>query len=204
MIPAEAMASPTPDADRLPFVTLVVAAVISALTTGGVLVGSVNSGQTRAAVLVGVGVVLFVVGLVSGSTRTVSVATVPMLGALVWHILVTTEQVWSRSLVIGCLWFGAVELAMLSVRWRTLRRQVRWSDFASYPTEVDIIRDRLAEVFFVVGVSSIVVVFGTMASVISVSRTAFVQTVGLFVVALAVGATRRALGASASADDSKR
>ncbi len=189
------MISMTGVAGRVQLASLMTGALVLMVATAGSVVALTTSDSTRTIVLVSVAAVFFCLGLAVGSTHVLMAATVPMLGAVVWDILVTTEQVWSRSLIIGCLWFCAGELGDLAIRWRTLRRGRHPSASASDPVEIGLIRDRLSEMSLVVGASAVAVIAGTVVGVVSVSRTVFVQALALLIVALAVAVTGRRLSA---------
>ncbi len=193
------------------------ASVLLLSLTSLAVLGLVEGSTGRAALLVSVAVGLYLVGLLGGWTVVVLMSGVPMLGAVVWDVLSTTEQALSRSLVIGCLWFCTGELGTLAIQWRRLNRH-RVSrgglprgglsgdeaglDDGSYspisePADHGLIRDRLMEMAVVVGVTSALVVIGGLATVVSIPRTVTAQVVGLAVVVVAVLLARRRLTVSA-------
>ncbi len=188
------------------------ASVLLLSLTSLAVLGLVEGSTGRAALLVSVAFGLYLVGLLGGWTVVVLMSGVPMLGAVVWDVLSTTEQALSRSLVIGCLWFCTGELGALAIQWRRLNRH-RVSrgglsgdeaglDDGSYspisePADHGLIRDRLMEMAVVVGVTSALVVIGGLATVVSIPRTVTAQVVGLAVVVVAVLLARRRLTVSA-------
>ena len=64
------------------------------------------------------GVVLFAIALVVGSPRFVGLATVPVLGGALIASALGAEPAWLRSIVLGCVWYVAVELA-----WEAIERR---------------------------------------------------------------------------------
>ncbi len=64
------------------------------------------------------GVVLFAIGLALGSARLVGVAALPVLGSALFSSATGESPAWVRSIVVGCLWYLAVELAWDSIERR--------------------------------------------------------------------------------------
>jgi hypothetical protein len=64
------------------------------------------------------GVVVFAIGLAFGSARLVGVASLPVLGSALLASATGESPAWVRSIVVGCLWYVAVELAWDSIERR--------------------------------------------------------------------------------------
>jgi hypothetical protein len=59
--------------------------------------------------------VVLVLGIGVGAERLVALATAPALGGAALAFATSSEVAWGRSLVVGCLWYLAVESALASV-----------------------------------------------------------------------------------------
>ena len=93
-------------------------ALVLAGATAGVIASSSWTRTEIAGRLAITGVVLFAIALVVGSPRFVGLATVPVLvGALIASAL-AAEPAWLRSIVLGSVWYVAVELA-----WEAIERR---------------------------------------------------------------------------------
>ena len=86
--------------------------------TAGVIASSSWTRTEVAGRLAITGVVLFAIALVVGSPRFVGLATVPVLGGALIASALGAEPAWLRSIVLGCVWYVAVELA-----WEAIERR---------------------------------------------------------------------------------
>ena len=88
-----------------------VAALAFASGAGGFVVAtSWDQSQIAGRLAIG-GVALFVLALTIGSPHLVGATTVPMLGSALMASGAGSEPAWVRSIVLGCLWYVAAELA---------------------------------------------------------------------------------------------
>ena len=65
------------------------------------------------------GVLVFCLALAIGSSRTVGVASLPILSSAFITSATSAQTEWIQSIVVGCLWYLAVELAWESIGRRT-------------------------------------------------------------------------------------
>jgi hypothetical protein len=65
------------------------------------------------------GAIVFAIGVVAGSSRLVAMATAPVLGAALSVSAAADDPAWTRSILIGCLWYVAVELAWDAIERRS-------------------------------------------------------------------------------------
>jgi len=116
---------------------------------------------------------LFVVALLLGSARAISLTTLPMLGAAIAAFSATGQTMWIRSIVIGILWYVASELA-----WDAIERR-------GGATRSPAIENRRAfEVSTVATIALAITAVGFLASNLAPTRT--LLTVGLVVLGLFV------------------
>lgn len=126
-------------------------------------------------------VAVFSVGLMIGSERLVGFASIPMLVGALESVDVSAGTVSGRSLIVGCLWFVAVESAWSSIACR---------DDVIRPPAVD--RQRLYDVSVVVIVTVIVGLAALLLLPLAPTRTLLVRGVILgLVLALMAEAVRR-------------
>jgi hypothetical protein len=92
---------------------LVVAAVTATMVAASNWTGDNVAGRFAIA-----GVVLFAIALAVGSARLVGVASLPVLGSALFASATADSPAWVRSIVVGCLWYVAVELAWDSIERR--------------------------------------------------------------------------------------
>ncbi len=88
---------------------------LTALVVAGtfaVVIATSSSVQSQSAGRMAiVGIALLALALVIGSPRLAGLATLPALGAALFASAHTTDTAWIRSIVLGLLWYVAVELA---------------------------------------------------------------------------------------------
>ncbi len=128
-----------------------------------------------------IALVAFTAGLVGGSQRLAGLASLPMLlGALVGPDQANGPP-WGRSLIVGCLWYVALELAWASME---QRRDVDRTEAVG--------RQRRREVAQVVMVAILVGAGGSLLASVAPTRTLALQAavIAAFVAAM-VGAAQR-------------
>lgn len=116
---------------------------------------------TRLALL---GLALFVIALVAGSSRLVGLSSIPTLGAAVIAPAVATDPSWAGTLLVGCAWYLSVELA-----WTGLDRREHG------PIGRPLARRRLHEVTTVVALTLAVGLVGATAADIAPPRSLYLQ-----------------------------
>lgn len=116
------------------------------------------------------GVVLLSLFVLVGSTRWVGVASAPMVGAVMLEAGFADEPSWIRSIVLGCLWYLAMECA-----WEAIDRR----DGARHSRPATL--HRLREVVGVVALALTLGLVAAAATTVAPLRSVFLQ-------ALAVGA----------------
>lgn len=128
-----------------------------------------------------VGVALFVTGLALGRAGIVGLASLPVLGGALAGLADGAETDWVRSIVLGCLWYLAVELA-----WEAIERR----DGADR-TEAFNAR-RIEETTTVVTISLLITVAGALLSFLAPARTvlAVALVIGWFLAALRLATLR--------------
>ncbi len=102
-----------------------VGAVLLAVVTAVALAATATEATTAVTPLVTAGVCLLVVFLVVGSSRWVGVASVPMMGAIVLESGFSDDPSWTRSILIGCLWFVTMEASWEAIERRSAGRHTR-------------------------------------------------------------------------------
>ncbi len=162
------------------------AAVAAAITTAAVVATSASSDDELAGRLAIVGAVVFVIALALGSARLVGAASLPVLGSALASSAGAGDPAWVRSIVLGCLWYVAVELAWASIECR---------DGAQRGTALDI--RRINEVASIVVISLAVTMSAYAASSFDVSRTLARQVLLIVAVIAALGLAIRHVVATA-------
>jgi hypothetical protein len=140
----------------LPF-TLVAAAAAAAVALG--VSATAVEGQVVVDQLLGLAMIIYVGSLLVGSARWIGASSIPLLGASAIEAGFGDEPTWMRSLVIGCLWFVAVEAG-----WEAIDRR----GGATYTMAAT--ARRLQEVATVVGVSSVIGAAATLAAALAPTR----------------------------------
>ena len=137
-----------------------------------------------------VGVVLFALALAIGSSRVIGATSFPVLGSA-FIVSATSETMWVQSIVVGCLWYIAVELAWESVDRRTWARR---------STSLGL--RRVNEVATVVVVSLAVTVTAFAGSSLDAARTLPRQAFIVIALLVALGfAIRRIVATAPAAGD---
>ena len=128
-----------------------------------------------------VGLALFAIAVGLGSARLVGLATLPVLGAALVVSAAAAEPAWVRSIVLGIVWYMAVELAWEAVERRDgVRRSSAFND------------RRVEEVTTVVILAFVVTTTGFLLSFLAPVRNVLI--VGSVIICLIAGlrlATRR-------------
>lgn len=165
-------------------------AIVLALVVAALIV-TPSSGQSEiAGRLAVIGLALFVVTLAIGSPRLIGLTTVPVLGGALLASASAAEPAWIRSIVIGSLWFLAVEIA-----WEAVERR----DGADRKSAYD--NRRINELAMVTTLSVGVTTLGFLLSAVAPTRTLFV--IGIVVLGLLLAlslATRRVIAEGTSPD----
>lgn len=117
------------------------------------------------------GVILVACALALGSARLIGVATLPILGAALIASAIADEPAWTRSIVLGILWYVAAELA-----WDAIERRDGVNRSSAHDDR------RIDEVAMVVTLSLVIAGAGLLAASFAPTRTIF--TVGLVIVGL--------------------
>ena len=139
------------------------AAVVLAAVTAAVIAG-VSTRADFAGRLAIVGVVFFAIALALGSARFVGIATVPVLGSAMVAAGGADDPAWVRSIVVGCLWYLAVELA-----WDSIERRDGGERSSA------LVHRRVHEVATVVTLSLVVTIAGFAASGVAPQRMLLTQ-----------------------------
>jgi len=150
-----------------------IAALVLAAATAAVVAVSAWSDAEVAARLAIAGVALFAMALEIGSARVVGASTVLVLGGALFASGAAGDPAWVRSMVLGLLWYVAVELA-----WDAIERRDRSERSSAYNHR------RAYEVATVVVVALVVTAIGFAGSTLAPARTLFAQgviVVGVFV-----------------------
>lgn len=163
-----------------------VAALVLAAVTATLIAVSTSSLSGVAGRLAIASVVVFAVATLLGSARVVGLTTVPVLGAALMASATTEEPAWVRSMVLGCIWYVAVELA-----WDSIERR----DGGHRSSALD--HRRAFEVATVVVISLAVTSAGFAASTLAPQRTLFAQAAMVLVVLAALGFAIRHVDATA-------
>ncbi len=99
-------------------IALVLAAVVARIIVVAAQSEIILSG--RLAVF---GVVVFSIGFAAGSPTAIALSTAPVLGAALSVSAAADDPAWTRSILIGCLWYLAVEVGWDAIgRRKELRR----------------------------------------------------------------------------------
>jgi len=127
------------------------------------------------------GVALFAIAVALGSARLVGIATLPVLGAALVASVAAAEPAWVGSIVVGIVWYMAVELAWDAIERRdSVERSSAFND------------RRIDEVTTIVTLALVVTTAGFLLSFLAPVRTVLVA--GLVIICLLAGlrlATRR-------------
>ena len=125
-------------------------------------------------------VIVLALGIAFGVERVVALATAPALGGAMLAMAASEDLLWGRSLVIGCLWYLAVEMALASVEQRNGTERT--------PA---VSRRRIYEVAMVVAIAAAVGAGGLLVASIAPARTLVIQVlVSLALLAALLGAVR--------------
>jgi hypothetical protein len=153
----------------------------AALGLAGLTVGVIAASSSSQTEIAGrfaiVGAVLFAVALALGSPRFVGLATLPVLGGALMASAAAPEPAWVRSIVLGSLWYVAVEVA-----WDAIERR----DGAERSVALD--HRRTHEVATVMMLSLVTTTAGFLLSFLAPTRSLLV--VGLVILGLLVALTR--------------
>lgn len=169
------------------------AAVAAAITTAAVIVASASSDDELAGRLAIVGAVVFVIALALGSARIVGATSLPVLGSALASSAGAGDPAWVRSILLGCLWYVAVELA-----WDSIERR----DGARRGTALDLRRTN--ELAAIVVISLAVTVSAYAASSFDVPRTLARQFLLIVAVIAALVLTIRHVVATAPTNEEGR
>lgn len=140
-----------------------IAAALAAAVALGVSATAVE-GRVVVNQLLVLALIGYVIPLFLGSARWLGLSSVPLLGAAVIEAGFGDEPTWMRSLVIGCLWFMAVEAG-----WEAIDRR----SGARYTTAAT--ARRLQEVFTVVGISVFIGAAATLGAALAPARSILLQ-----------------------------
>lgn len=156
-------------------------AVATAGVAGWITVATTSRFADSAARLAGIGLVVFVVSVVTGSRFAVGVGVFcALIGAMV-EIGSAPVQRWERSLVIAGLWYVAAELA-----WDSMERR----DGRHRPMAVTLLRFREMGTVLVISLLATVVAVPLVGAAPPRTLVVLAATVGVVALAL-VAATRR-------------
>lgn len=142
------------------------AAMAAGIVTASIIASSASSGDPLTGRLAILGVVLFAVALALGSARIVGVTSLPVLGSALASSATADNPAWVQSIIVGCLWYVAVELA-----WDSIERR----DGARRAIALDL--RRINEVASVVFIALAVTATAYAASSFDLSRTLVRQVV---------------------------
>lgn len=166
-----------------------VAAVAVAAVATLVLVATATEGLTLVRSLAIVAVAAHVASIVFGAARLVGASMVPMVGAIAVESGMGSEPSWIRSLVLGCLWFVACELA-----WEAIDRR---RGFHYAPAAV---AQRVQEVATVVGATLAIGALAAAAVSLAPARSVPLQAAVLaMVVVVLIRFARRFVESSTAA-----
>jgi hypothetical protein len=141
-------------------------AVGLAALTGAVITVSTWADRVAGGRLALVGVALFAAGLALGRPRLVGVASLPVLGGALVAVAGGAETNWVGAIVLGGLWYLAVELA-----WEAIERRDGAERTSAYDAQ------RIDEITTVVALSCLITAAGALLSFLAPVRT--VVVVGL-------------------------
>lgn len=102
-----------------------IGALVAAGVTTTMIAASNWTGDNVAGRFALAGFALFVIALAFGSARFVGMASLPVLGSALFASTTADSPAWVRSIVVGCLWYVAVELAWDSIERRKGVRRSR-------------------------------------------------------------------------------
>jgi hypothetical protein len=151
-----------------------VTALAMAGATATLIAISAGSRADYAGRLAAGAVVIFALGLVLGSARTIGLTTLPMLGAALAAPATAGSPMWLRSMIIGILWYIASELAWDAIERRDGAKRSATLDFR-----------RAFEVSTVATVALAITAAGFVASNLAPTRT--LLSVGFVIGGLYVG-----------------
>lgn len=127
-----------------------------------------------------VGLAFYIVAIAFGSERLAGVASIPILAGALLGVDPDLGLPWSRALIIGCLWFGALEAGWTSIEFRHEARST-----------AAVARQRIQEAATVVMLAVLVGAGGVALSAIAPTRTLLVRaSVIAAVLAAMAGALR--------------
>ena len=167
-----------------------VAALVLATATAtliAVVSWSEVNGASRSAL---VGLLTFGVALVLGSGRVVGASSLPMLGGALLWVAASDQRVWVASMVVGLLWYVALELAWDSIERR--RGGTRTSAMSDR---------RIQEVSTVVALSLVASIGAFTLSGAGPERSALVEATIVAGLLVVLAATSRHLTTHPAADD---
>lgn len=160
---------------------LSVAAVGSAAGAGAVAATAASSFTWVVVRLEWAAVILMAAGVVAGSERLVAAATAPVLAGLVLGAMGGEDVAWSASLVVGALWFAAVEAGLASIEVR-----------GGIDATPAVAHRRLADIATVIAVGISIGIVGLAAASLAPERTLAVRAlVVASVLAVLAAAVRR-------------
>ena len=159
---------------RAGWVPATAALVLASVTTLTIIVTATDFEWLTSRLAVG-GLIVFVIGTAAGSERVVGAATAPLLGSALLGATAADQVAWGRSMVIGCVWYVAVELA-----WASIERR----DGSQRSAAVTV--RRLQEVATVVVVALIVSLVGLAGSMLAPERTLVIQMAAIAAVLAAL------------------
>ncbi|MGH1492894.1 MAG: hypothetical protein ACRBK7_26450 [Acidimicrobiales bacterium] len=139
------------------------------------------------------GVVVFVAGVVVGSERLAALASIPMLVGALLGSDIDLGLVWGRSLIIGCLWYAALEAGWGSIE----HRRIGGSSGGA------VARRRSQEVAQIVVIAIVVGVAGVALTSVAPTRTLLVRGSVIATVLLGMAIALRHLRATAPASESE-
>lgn len=142
------------------------AAVGVATVTAMIIATSAPADDPLTGRLVIAGVGLFAVALALGSARVVGATSFLVLGSALAGSATADNPTWVQAIIVGCLWYVAVELA-----WDSIERR----DGAERATTLDL--RRLNEVTTIVVMALVITVSAYAASSLEVPRTLLRQVV---------------------------
>lgn len=161
------------------------AALGVATVTALIIATSAEADDPLTGRLVVAGVVLFAMALAFGSARIVGATSFLVLGSALAGSATADNPAWVQSIIVGCLWYVAVELA-----WDSIERR----DGAERAMTLDL--RRLNEITTIVVAALAVTVSAYAASSLETPRTFFRQAVLIVALIAALGIAIRHLVAT--------
>ena len=104
-------------------------AIVLGAACAATIVITTDRYATNAGQLAGIGLALFVVGVLAGSSSIVAFGTLPMLGAAMIEIGANPGDGWIRAAVVGSLWFVSLEMAWDAIERRDGHRRSKAVNF---------------------------------------------------------------------------